>query len=277
MRAVGSSFGSAAYDAPVLRRRAKKPSAATGLPVIVSLFSGAGGLDWGFHKEGFKIGAAFDIAPAAIKTHRRNFPMATAIACDLDMIGPSGVLEHVRSAVPIGKSIGIIGGPPCQGFSRANVYATKDDPRNKLPVLYLRIIRKLQQYYRVEFIVFENVLGMRDAKHRKVYEGLVCGLRRLNLHVSEQELCALEFGVPQTRRRIVLMAMAKNRTVPNLRPRRRKGARSVKDAIGSLPAPAFFARDLSPDQIPVHPNHWTMNPKSRRFRKRRAPCEVSKF
>jgi DNA (cytosine-5)-methyltransferase 1 len=277
VRTVSYTFNSLAYSAPAPSPRAKKPLPSSHLPVIVSLFSGAGGLDWGFHKEGFEIRAAFDIAPAAIRTHRRNFPRATAIACDLDLIGPSGVLEHVRAAIPAGRRIGIIGGPPCQGFSRANVSRSKDDPRNKLPALYVRIVRELQKHYRVEFIVFENVLGMRDAKHRASYESLVRGLGRLDFHVSEQELCATEFGVPQTRRRIVLMAMAKTRTTPNLRPRRRKGARSVRDAIGSLPAPAFFERDLSPDQIPVHPNHWTMNPKSRRFRNRRADRESRSF
>jgi DNA (cytosine-5)-methyltransferase 1 len=277
VRTDNSAYNSFPHSAPGFSPRVRRQSGSCSLPAIVSLFSGAGGLDWGFQKEGFEISVAFDSAPAAIRTHRRNFPGTTAITCDLDDIGPSGVLEHVLGAVPAGSRIGVIGGPPCQGFSRANVSRSKDDPRNKLPNLYLRIVRKLQKRYRIEFIVFENVLGMRDTKHRKAYEALVRGLRKLDLHLSEQELCATDFGVPQTRKRIVLMAMAQKRTIPNLRPRRRTGPRSVRDVIGSLPAPMFFARDLSPDQIPLHPNHWTMNPKSRRFQKRHAQQEGRSF
>ncbi len=203
--------------------RARKPQ----LPIIISLFSGAGGLDLGFKQEGFKIGVAFDVTSAAIKTHKRNFPKSSAILGDLIRLRPAGVLRNVRASIPVGSRIGIIGGPPCQGFSRANARSKVDDPRNDLPKLYVKIIRALQQSYRVEFIVFENVLGMRDVKHARKYRNLVRGLRRLDLHVAEQELCALDFGVPQTRRRIILSGIAKASSPPNLRPRRRSGAKSV--------------------------------------------------
>lgn len=253
-------------DTADLRETLARGAARGRLPTIVSLFSGAGGLDLGFKNEGFEIGVAFDIEPSAIKTHQRNFPRTKAITCDLTKVGPSGVVKHVLAAIPPGSRIGVIGGPPCQGFSRANVSSVRDDPRNKLPSLYLRIIRELQSCYDVEFIVFENVLGMRDARHRPTYRRLVSGLSALDLHVSEHELCSLEFGVPQTRRRIVLMATIKAPSARAIKPRRRSGLKTVREAIGGLPAPAFFSRDLRPHEIPIHPNHWTMNPKSSRFR-----------
>ncbi|MCA1533568.1 DNA cytosine methyltransferase [Bradyrhizobium sp. NBAIM03] len=103
------------------------------LPKIVSLFSGAGGLDHGFKSAGFKLSAAFDISPAAIETHKRNFRGATATAGDLIALGPKGVASIVKNAVDVGSRIGIIGGPPCQGFSRANTTAKASDPRNQLP------------------------------------------------------------------------------------------------------------------------------------------------
>jgi hypothetical protein len=112
------------------------------LPKIISLFSGAGGLDHGFKAAGFKISAAFDISKAAIETHRRNFPNSIAIADDLIRLGPVGVLNAVKKTLRKGSRIGIIGGPPCQGFSRANTTAT--DPRNELPTLYVDIVRELQ-------------------------------------------------------------------------------------------------------------------------------------
>jgi DNA (cytosine-5)-methyltransferase 1 len=235
------------------------------LPTIVSLFAGAGGLDLGFKQGGFKVGIAFDISPAAVQTHRRNFRRSKAVAADLNALGPAGVLREVLSVVPVGTKIGIIGGPLCQGFSRANVRREASDPRNELPELYLKIIRELQKGYDVQFVVFENVLGIRDFKHEPTYRSLVSGLRRAGFHVAEQELCATDFGVPQTRKRIFLAALSKSLGPFDFRPRRRNGSRCVKDAIFGLPEPCLFSRGLDPRDFPLHPNHWTMNPKSPRF------------
>jgi DNA (cytosine-5)-methyltransferase 1 len=249
--------------------RAKRSSTFTlssKLPKIISLFSGAGGLDHGFKAAGFKISAAFDISDAAIRTHKRNFPRSIAIADDLIELGPDGVLEIIKKALRKGSRVGIIGGPPCQGFSRANTTATAADPRNELPKLYIDIVRGLQKHFKVEFVVFENVLGMRDKKHSVAYKSLMRGLGRLGFHVTENELCAVDFGVPQTRRRIVLSAMRKDANYQAIRLRRRKGPQNVHDAIGELPHPRFFSAGLEEDDIPHHPNHWTMNPVSPRFR-----------
>src|SRR5260221_6604378 len=79
------------------------------------------------------------------------------------------------------------------------------------------------------------------------------------------------------RRRIILAAMAKGVTVPNLQPRRRRGTKNVREAIGALAAPAFFARGLTPEEIPVHPNHWTMNPKSPRFKGKKSSHTARSF
>jgi DNA (cytosine-5)-methyltransferase 1 len=175
-------------------------------PKIISLFSGAGGLDHGFRAAGFKVSAAFDISEAAIETHKRNFPNSIAIAADLIRLRPIGVSTIVRKTLRKGSRIGIIGGPPCQGFSRANTTATATDPRNELPKLYIDIVRELQKHFKVEFVVFENVLGMRDKKHSTAYQNLLKGLHKLGFDITEKELCAIDFGVPQTRRRIVLSA-----------------------------------------------------------------------
>ena len=236
------------------------------LPKIVSVFSGAGGLDHGFRSAGFEIVAAFDISEAAVKTHKRNFPGSNAVAGDLVKLRPVGVAKIVLESIPRGSRIGLIGGPPCQGFSRANTRAKATDPRNDLPNLYVRIVKELQKAYEVEFVVFENVLGMRDKKHAVAYAELIKGLRDLDLDITEKELCALDFGVPQTRRRIVLAAMRKGTKRAPVRPRKRKGRSSVRDAIGGFPTPTFFAPKLTEKDIPHHPNHWTMNPRSARFK-----------
>ncbi len=249
---------------PAIAKPKFKPSNA--LPKIVSLFSGAGGLDHGFLTAGFDIVAAFDISEAAVKTHKRNFPTSNAIVGDLAELRPAGVAKLVLASLTKGSRIGLIGGPPCQGFSRANTRAKATDPRNQLPSLYVAIVKELQKYYNVDFVVFENVLGMRDKKHAVAYAQLIKGLRKLNLDITEKELCSLDFGVPQTRKRIVLAALRKGGSRLAVRPRKRKGLLSVRDAIGGIPKPKYFSPKLTEKDIPHHPNHWTMNPKSPRFR-----------
>lgn len=236
------------------------------LPSVVSLFSGAGGLDWGFHYHGFRIPLAIDVSNAAIKTHKRNFKNTHSVVADLIQLGPSGVLAQILKQIPVGERIGVIGGPPCQGFSRANVNSQTDDPRNKLPFLYLDIIQVLQQHYIVEFVVFENVLGIRDKKHSVTYQAIVNRLGALGFDVTEEELCALDFGVPQNRRRIVLSAMRDGQGYTDVKPRKRKSISTVREAIGGLVEPVYFQRNLDPTCFPLHPNHWTMRPKSKRFK-----------
>ncbi len=257
-------------------RGAKRPSQANrspkNRPQIISLFSGAGGLDWGFRKRGFRIALAIDISDAAIRTHRRNFRRTHAVAADLKKLGPRGVLRHALHLIPRGSAIGVIGGPPCQGFSQANTERKKSDPRNGMPSLYLKIVRRLQRHYRVEFVVFENVLGIRERNNTAVYQSLLRGLKARGLTVTEKELCALDFGVAQNRRRIVLSALRTGRGYSAVRPRKRHTRPTVRTTIGKLPPPAFFSRDLSVEDIPVHPNHWTMQPRSPRFRN---PHEVN--
>jgi DNA (cytosine-5)-methyltransferase 1 len=248
--------GSVAKRSPVMRPRAK----------IISLFCGAGGLDWGFRKRGFEIALAIDISEAAIRTHKKNFPKTNAITADLKKLGPAGVLRHAQKYITEGSRIAVIGGPPCQGFSRANTLREKSDPRNELPSLYVKIVRRLQRHFAVEFVVFENVLGIRDKKNSELYEGLLAGLRGLGLSVTEKELCSLDFGVAQTRRRIILSALRSKRGRGTVQPRKRRHSATVQTAIGGLAPPAFYHRKLRTDDIPVHPNHWTMKPKSDRFR-----------
>ncbi|WOI47097.1 DNA cytosine methyltransferase [Acidovorax sp. BLS4] len=243
----------------------KAKSSRNTLPKIVSLFSGAGGLDLGFKNAGFTISVAIDVSDAAIRTHKKNFPRTKAVVGDLIKLQPVGVLDHVKTKLQPGQSIAVIGGPPCQGFSRANTGSLSSDPRNRLPTLYLEIVKELQSLYKVEFIVFENVLGIRDKKHVQTYKALIKGISDLGFEVTEKELCSADFGVPQNRRRIVLSGMRAGQGYTQVKPRKRAGLQTVREAIGELEEPAFFRYGLEPKDIPVHPNHWTMQPKSPRF------------
>ncbi|RML85497.1 DNA cytosine methyltransferase [Pseudomonas savastanoi] len=244
-------------------------------PQIVSLFCGAGGLDLGFHEQGFQISLAIDISSAAIKTHKRNFPKTPSFSADLIKLGPEGVFNLVAENIPFGAKIGVIGGPPCQGFSRANTASYAKDPRNKLPNLYVQIVKKLQTQYQVEFVVFENVLGMRDKKHNQTYNTLIKRLSKLKFDITEKELCAIDFGVPQIRKRIILSALRKGIYGP-VTPLKKEGHTTIKPLLHLLPEPVYFKRSMVPSDIPYHVNHWTMTPKSVKFLNPEAPLPASR-
>lgn len=236
------------------------------LPKIVSLFSGAGGLDLGFQQAEFPLSFAVDLSSAAIRTHRRNFEGAVSVAADLAMLGPAGVLEHLDKILEREESIGVIGGPPCQGFSRANTGAAANDPRNRLPLLYLQIVEALQRKYTVEFVLFENVLGIRDAKHSVTFRGILSKFREIGLTPDVNEYCALDYGVAQSRRRVIISGFRSEIVAREFKPQKvAEKDLTVRAKIGSLPEPAFFARDLEKSAIPHHENHWTMRPVSKRF------------
>lgn len=236
------------------------------LPRIVSLFSGAGGLDLGFHRAGFELAFAVDISPAAIQTHRRNFGDAISIVGDLIKLGPDGVLDQLSGILRRGEAIGIIGGPPCQGFSRANSTAGSNDPRNQLPMLYLQIVQALQKEYTVEFVLFENVIGLRDTKHSETFNGILSKFQEIGLAPKVEIYSALDFGVPQARNRIIISGFRKSSASLDFRPKTVENVGlSVRSTIGSLPDPAYFARNIDKSSIPFHENHWTMRPVSKKF------------
>ena len=237
------------------------------LPAVVSLFSGAGGLDRGFHQAGFEIPLAIDQSAAAVQTHKRNFPDTTSIAADLRTLGPSGVVDLALGRVPEGSQVAVIGGPPCQGFSRANTRSFSDDPRNRLPQLYLQIVKALQERFSVTFVLFENVLGIRDQKHAATFAQIMTRLRDLGLVAGVAEHAATDYGVPQRRRRVIVTGFADplHAASYSVLATRAGTARTVRDAISGLPEPALFHPGLRPDDIPHHPNHWAMAPRSSRF------------
>jgi len=235
-------------------------------PVLVSLFCGAGGMDLGFKQAGFKVRIAFDISSAAIRSHSKNFPSTRSVAADLKELQPAGVVQLALEEIPAGSRIGLIGGPPCQGFSRANSNSSANDPRNSLPLLYLEIVKALQAHFVVEFVVLENVPGIRDKKHSLMFSQILDNLASLHFDVTERELCATDFGVPQNRKRVVICGLRSNQGYGEIIIRKIRGLITVESAIGFIrEQPEFFRPGLDPSKIEPHPNHWTMKPKSQKF------------
>ncbi|HCM9647144.1 TPA: DNA cytosine methyltransferase [Enterobacter bugandensis] len=236
---------------------------------LLSLFCGAGGLDLGFHQSGYDLKLAIDWSEAAIKTHKHNFPESTALKLDLLELGVSGLLELCSTYISKKESLGIIGGPPCQGFSRGNPNSLASDPRNKLAILYVDFIAEVKKHFDVKFVVFENVLGIKDKKHLETYKKITSKLEEIGYDIYENELNAINFGVAQERKRVIIIAIDKDakhdkKLIKEIQESPNK--KTVRDVIFGLPEPTFFQKNLKVADIKHHPNHWTMFPKSIKFK-----------
>src|SRR5260370_29904554 len=102
-------------------------------PQLVSLFSGCGGMDYGFMSAGFEPILAIDVNEAACRSYSLNLPGVRILHRDLAS-APHGYVTERLNELPIeANPVGVIGGPPCQAFSRGNGHKRHDDPRSGLP------------------------------------------------------------------------------------------------------------------------------------------------
>jgi DNA (cytosine-5)-methyltransferase 1 len=208
-----------------------------GIPVI-SLFSGAGGMDRGFREQGFVPVLALDISQAAINSYNFNHEPTVARLADLSCLSGAEIIALLRQVAPGVRPRGVIGGPPCQSWSISNVHHQPSDKRKRLPLQYAQILRALNGEFQLDFFVFENVEGLLASKHQWHFRRILRALEAAGFNVSLQALDARHFGVPQKRRRVFLVGINKHlypsyrivfpqgQTVPPL---------TVRDVIGALP------------------------------------------
>lgn len=166
---------------------------------VISLFSGAGGMDLGFIKAGFDIIWANDIIPEAIDTYKKNIGNHIVYG-DITMISSNDIPDNPDV---------IIGGFPCQGFSIANIKRNMEDKRNFLYKEMLRIIKDKQP----KMFVAENVKGLLSMEKGKVIEMIMNDFRELGYYVEYKLLNAAEYGVPQQRERVIIIG---NRINPSV-------------------------------------------------------------
>lgn len=237
-------------------------------PPVVSLFSGCGGLDLGFREAGFRPVLAIDKNAIACETYELNHPGVRVLKQDLASAPKGYILDRLAELPQERKPVGVIGGPPCQAFSLSNQNGGKHDERAKLPENYAAVLKDLAFEYELDFFVFENVLGLRYKKHAELFGAFKRLFSSAGFSIFEGELDAQDFGVPQVRKRIFVVGFNEKK-YPNLDYEFPAGngrkKRTVEDAIRGLPKPAYFEHGLSPEDIPEHPNHWCMKPRSKKF------------
>lgn len=168
----------------------------------IDLFCGAGGLSSGLKKSGFQICLGVDIDKAALNTYKLNLKGTKILTKDIRQV--TG--KEITQLTGINKQDNFLlaGCPPCQGFSNLGK-RDADDEKNQLVYEYIRIIYELEP----TFILMENVPGMSGGVGKEIFKNVVEILKKL-YYVEYDTLNAADFGVPQTRKRLVLHGIRKD-------------------------------------------------------------------
>lgn len=182
---------------------------------VISLFSGAGGLDLAVDRcaepplaqdhspSPYHVAVATDYDENALKTLTTNMPTTPVVCGDIREC-PTPELLDVAGLRP-GEAALVVGGPPCTPFSKSGFHLeekrTSSDPNASLLDEYVRVVAEAQP----EAFVLENVQGLTYGTHRKQFDRLLTQLRGLGYNPSWQVLLAAEYGVPQLRRRVFVI------------------------------------------------------------------------
>jgi DNA (cytosine-5)-methyltransferase 1 len=209
-------------------------------PLIVSLFSGAGGLSKGLWDSGLKPTLAVELDSDAVETYRKNISedvLRADIATEADRI-----VAETERRIGCRAPFLVAGGPPCQGFSSAGA-RDQTDPRNRLVFSYLNIIDRL----RPTWLLFENVEGILTSGDGDAVFGLIKRFTELGYTLRVEKVNFARWGVPQARKRVIIVG--NNRGIPFDLPesthsfdgKKHKGFRgrettTLGEAVAGLPA-----------------------------------------
>ena len=215
---------------------------------ITSFFSGAGGLDTGFHNEGFDIIWANEYDKTITPTLRENFPAT--------IIDDRSLFNVPSEDIP--NAIGIIGGPPCQSWSVAGAGKGLDDERGGVFLEYIRVIRDKRPL----FFLAENVAGMLSSRHRDSLKLIIDEFDKLGYYFTYKLLNVRDYGVPEDRKRVIFIGynkkLGKSFTFPEAASAKEK--KNLKDAIWDLKdnaKPAKIKNKTNGDNLAIS-NHEYM-------------------
>ena len=213
---------------------------------LISLFSGAGGLDLGFEKAGFNISMANEYDKGIWATYEANHS-APLIKGDIRNIKDTDFPNEID---------GIIGGPPCQSWSEAGSLRGINDSRGQLFFDYIRILKNKQP----KFFLAENVSGMLASRHSEAVKNIIQQFEDCGYNLTLTLVNAADYGVPQDRKRVFYIGFRKDLKIdfkfPNPTTPNAKDKLTMKDAIGDLvdtPVPALPKNKTNGDlEIPNH-------------------------
>lgn len=212
---------------------------------LISLFSGAGGLDKGFHNAGFRTVVANEFDPKIYPTFKANFPDTKLIEGDIRSVKNDEFPKHVA---------GIIGGPPCQSWSEAGSLKGIDDARGQLFYEYIRILEAVQPL----FFVAENVSGILAKRHSEAVNGFMKLFDKAGYDVNLKMINANDFDVPEDRDRVFFIGFRKDLNIHDYEyPTPCKHKPTLRECIWDLKdnaIPALEKNKTNGDKCTV-PNH----------------------
>ena len=198
---------------------------------IINLFSGAGGFSLGAKRAGFDIAGSVEIDPQAISVYKRNFPSSLLWEKDISTISGTEMLQAFD--LQVGEIDGIIGGPPCQGFSHMGHNNSKD-PRNKLFIHFFQIVNDTAP----KFFLAENVPGILSPKNSQFVKKALSKVKDKYKILDPMKLTATKFGVPTTRERVFFYGYLED-DIDSIESTEFESANTktvrVKDALEGLP------------------------------------------
>lgn len=213
-------------------------------PIALSLFSGAGGLDIGFHKAGFRIVACVEKEASFCQTLQLNLDHYLEKNCK---ILNQDIQQLQPNEIPAKQIDFIIGGPPCQSFSaigrRAGGIDGIQDERGSLFEYYCRLV----QHYQPKGFLFENVRGILGANQGKDWQLIVDAFAQLGYQLFYRVLDCADYGVPQHRERLILVG-TKQSDFKFPRPTHGTDSLGQKPYVSALSA----IRDLQDPEEPMH-------------------------
>jgi DNA (cytosine-5)-methyltransferase 1 len=201
-------------------------------PKIIDLFAGVGGFSLGAVRAGFDLAAAVDLDPHAVETHKKNFPCTPHGR--RNVLGLTGGDLRDLAKLNGDRLTGLIGGPPCQGFSTMGKMR-KNDARNKLFFHFFRLASELNPL----FFVCENVPGILDEKYETLREESFRLIAKEYHMLAPFELSAGDFGAATERARVFFIGWAKDLGVAfssaDFTPPPRVKRTTVRSAFAGLP------------------------------------------
>ena len=187
---------------------------------IASLFTGAGGLDLGFEKAGFKTVWANEYDKSIWDTFEYNFPHVK--------LDKRSITDVLSSEIPDVE--GIIGGPPCQSWSEAGAGRGLCDSRGKLFFEYIRVLKEKEPL----FFLAENVSGILSERHNEAFTEILDEFKKLNYNITYKLLNAHDYDVPQDRKRVIIIGYHKKTGKTFEFPKESLNRPVLKDAIFDL-------------------------------------------
>ena len=214
--------------------------------ILIDLFCGAGGLSLGFEMANFKVGLAIELEENYHNAYKRNHPETLSLNKDITDLN----CKDISNKYLKNKEIeGIIGGPPCIGFSTVG-NRRPDDPRNMLIFYFIQWI----EYFKPKFFVMENVPGILSMGRGKVVEKIVDLYKEIGYTCRKETLLAADYGVPQLRQRVFFIG-THGKSVYSLKfQKTNKNNIAMKLELGKNALPSYLTvQDAISDILNIEP------------------------